>query len=428
MAGILIKGGRVIDPSQEIDKVTDVVVEKGRIEAVTKVGKDARADYKTVIDASGQVVCPGLIDLHVHFREPGEEHKEDITSGVAAAAAGGFTAVACMPNTKPALDDASRVRRLVERGEQERFNVWPIPAVTLGREGKALTEMGELVELGAVGFSDDGSPVWDAHLMRTALEYSKMLGVPIIEHAEDTALTVLGSMHEGKVSAILGLRGMPGIAEDVVVARDIILAEYTGGHVHIAHLSTAASLDLVRQAKKRGVRVSCEVTPHHLTLTDEDVRASGLDTHFKMSPPLRSAEDVEELRKGLTDGTVDFIATDHAPHHLDDKDTTFEDAAFGILGLETALSVVLTDLVEPGIIDLATAIDLMSTRAAETYGIDAGTLHPGSEANITIFDPKAEWTVDPGAFRSKSRNTPWKGRELKGRVTGLFVKGRRFKI
>jgi len=428
VADILIKGGRVIDPSQDMDRVTDVAVKRGRIEALAKVAKSAQADFAVVIDASGMVVCPGLLDLHVHLREPGYEHKETVLTGSRAAAAGGFVGVACMPNTNPPLDDAASVKMILEKAAGAKFNVWPIAAVSLSQEGKALTEMAELVDTGAIGFSDDGNPIDDSHLMRIALEYSRMLGVPIIEHAEDRALTVLGSMHEGQASAILGVGGMPGIAEDVIVARDILIAEYTGGHLHIAHLSTARSLELVRQAKKRGVHVTCEVTPHHLTLTDEDVRTSRLDPNWKMSPPLRSKDDVKALRKGLGDGTVDFIATDHAPHHLDDKDTTFEDAAFGIVGLETALGVIFTELVAPGVIDLPTAIALMSTRAAETFELPMGTLKKGVEANITVFDPEVEWTVEPGAFESKSVNTPWAGRTLKGKATDVIVQGRLYKV
>ena len=428
MADILIKGGRVIDPSQNLDRVTDVVIRRGRIESLTRVAKSARSEFGTVIDASDRIVCPGLIDVHVHLREPGYEHKETVLTGSRAAAAGGFAGVACMPNTDPPIDDAASVKMILEKADEARFNVWPVAAVSSGREGKALTEMAELADTGAIGFSDDGSPVHDSHLMRTALEYSRMLGVPVIEHAEDTALTVLGVMHEGRASAILGVRGMPGIAEDVIVARDILIAEYTGGHLHIAHLSTARSLELVRQAKKRGVHVTCEVTPHHLTLTDEDVRASGLDPNWKMSPPLRSADDVKALRKGLSDGTIDFIATDHAPHHLDDKDTTFEDAAFGIVGLETALGVVLTELVEPGVIDLPATVALMSTRAAAVFGLPAGSLKRGSEANVTVFDPEKTWTVDPETFQSKSVNTPWAGRTLKGRATDVVVRGRRYAL
>ena len=424
MAGILIHGGRVLDPSQDLDRVTDVVIERGRIEALTKVGRGARANFGTVIDATGQVVCPGLIDLHVHLREPGQEQKETILSGTRAAAAGGFTGVACMPNTTPAIDDAAQVRMVLEKAAEAKFNVWPFAAVSPGREGRALTEMAELVEAGAIGFTDDGNAVADSHLMRTALEYAKMLGIPIAQHSEEAALSVKGSMHEGRASAILGVRGIPGIAEDVIVARDLLLAEFTGGHLHIQHISTARSLDLVREAKKRGVNVTCEVTPHHLTLTDEDVRTSGLDTNFKMYPPLRSRKDVRALRRGLKNGAIDFIASDHAPHHADDKDTTFEDAAAGIVGLETTLGVVLTDLVAPGIIDLPEAVALLSTRPAEVFGLPAGSLLPGTEANVTIFDPHLEWTVDPDGFESKSRNTPWAGRVLTGKATHVIVKGR----
>ncbi len=428
MADILIYGGRVIDPAQNIDRKTDVVIRRGRIEKLARVPAGSRSEFGTVIDARGKVVTPGLIDLHVHLREPGQEHKETIATGTRAAAAGGFTGVACMPNTIPALDDASRVRLVIEKAEAVRFPVWPIAAVSVGREGKALVEMAELVECGAVAFSDDGNPVADAHLMRTALEYSRMLEVPIVEHAEEKSLTVLGSMHEGRPAALLGVRGMPGLAEDVIVARDILIAEYTGGHLHIAHLSTARSLALVKEAKKRGVRVTCEVTPHHLTLTDEDVRASGLDTHWKMSPPLRSADDVKALRRGLADGTIDCIATDHAPHHADDKDCTFEEAAFGIVGLETALGVVLNDLVAPGVIDLPQAVALLTSKPAEVFNLPVGTLRKGTEANVTVIDPEEEWTVDPAAFASKGVNTPWAGRTLTGRATDVVVQGRRYPL
>jgi dihydroorotase len=424
VAGILIKGGRVIDPSQEIDRVTDVVIEDGRIGSLTRVPRSGESRFARIVDASGMVVCPGLLDLHVHLREPGQEQKETIRTGTAAAAAGGFVGVACMPNTIPAIDDAGAVQRVIEKAREARFPVWPVAAVSLGREGKQLTEMAELVDEGVIGFSDDGEPVADAHLMRTALEYSRMLGVPIMQHPEEKALTVMGSMHEGRASAIVGLRGIPGIAEDVVVARDLLLAEYTGGHLHVQHVSTARSVELIRQAKKREVHVTCEATPHNLTLTDEDVRASGLDPNFKMYPPLRSAEDVKALRKGIKDGTIDFIASDHAPHHLDDKDCTFEEAAKGIVGLETALGVVITGLVGEGVIDLVGLVGLMSTRPAEVFGLPGGTLKKGSEANVTIFDPQAEWTVDPGKFRTKGRNTPWKGRTLRGRVFAVVVQGR----
>ena len=428
MADILIKGGRVIDPSQDIDRVTDVVIKRGRIESLARVSRSAAQVFATVIDAKSKVVCPGLLDLHVHLREPGYEHKETVLTGSRAAAAGGFTGVACMPNTDPALDNAATVQLILEKAAEAKFTVWPIAAISLGREGKALVEMAELVECGAIGFSDDGDPVKDSHLMRTALEYSRMLGVPIIEHSEDPALTVLGCMHEGEMSALLGVRGMPGIAEDVMVARDILIAEYTGGHLHVAHLSTARSLQLIRDARKRGVHVTCEVTPHHLTMSDEDVKASGLDPNWKMSPPLRTKADVRAMRRGIRDGTIDFIATDHAPHHLDDKDTTFEDAAFGITSLETALGVVITDLVKPGVIDLPQAVALMSTNAAGVFNLEAGTLKRGGEANVTVFDPDLEWTVEADGFKSKSVNSPWVGRTLTGRATDVIVQGRRYRV
>ncbi|MHB9145451.1 MAG: dihydroorotase [Symbiobacteriia bacterium] len=437
-AVLVIRGGRVIDPGTGRDEIADVVVEAGR---VTRIGRDAGGSYAgaagadaagagstggiQVIDARGQVVCPGLIDIHVHLREPGQEYKEDVASGTRAAARGGFTAVAAMPNTKPVTDSRALVefiRAQAERGGAVR--VYPIGSVTKASQGDELAPMGEMILGGAAAFSDDGQPVGKAELMRLALLYAAQFGKVVIDHCEEPSLAEGGVMHRGHVSDHLGLRGIPGAAEDVMVARNIILAAETGAHCHIAHLSTARSLELVRDAKRRGVPITCEVTPHHLTLTEDDLLEHPYDTRFKVNPPLRTADDVATLRQGLADGTVDCIATDHAPHQSDDKETDFAAAAFGMLGLETALGLVLTHLVQPGVITLPRAIELLTTGPARALNLAGGRLAEGAEADITVFDPKATWRVDPNEFASRSRNTPFTGWELTGRATHTIVAGR----
>jgi len=420
MTAILIRGGRVIDPSRHLDGPADVLLEDGKVKAVgAKLAAPAGAE---TLDAGACVVAPGFVDLHVHLREPGREDVETIATGARAAAAGGFTSVCAMPNTDPVTDNQAAVGFIVSQARRAgTARVYPIGAVSLGQKGEQLAEFGELVGAGAVAVSDDGRPVATAHLMRTALEYALTFGIPVIDHCEDLSLSSGGAMHEGLVSTRLGLKGIPRSAEDVIVARDIQLAELTGGHVHLAHCSTAGAVEMIRAAKARGVRVTAEVTPHHLALTD--AACAAYDTHAKMNPPLRESPDVAALRAGLADGTIDCIATDHAPHHYDAKEQEFDNAPFGVVGLETALGVALTELVETKVLDLPALVRRLSTRPAEIAHLPAGTLAPGTAADVVVFDPAASWTVQPARFFSKSRNTPFAGRSLKGVVRWTIVGG-----
>lgn len=419
MSSLLIQGGRVLDPSRDLDAIANVVVEGGRIRYVGP--RSERVDR--VIDARGLVVCPGLIDMHVHFREPGKEQEETIASGAAAAANGGFTSVAAMPNTEPAVDnEASAEFVTLQARRTGKANVFPIGAVTKGRAGKELSEMGQLFRGGAVAFSDDGAPVANADVMRRALQYARMFDRPIINHCEDPDLVKNGVMNEGFVSMVLGLGGMPAIAEEIMVHRDITLARATGGRVHIAHLSSGGSVELVRQAKARGIRVTAEVTPHHLCLTEEKVRA--YDPVYKMNPPLRTAADVEALRQGLRDGTIDAIASDHAPHAAEEKEVEFAAAPFGVIGLETVVPLVVTELVETGVLSLPQAIARLTFGPARILGLTKGTLADGSDADITLLDPGREWTIDVARFQSKSRNCPFHGRRVRGKVVSVLVGGR----
>src|SRR5262245_17359095 len=407
---LLITGARVLDPANGVDAVQDVLVTNGRI---AKLGRALRGPAGTeTVDATGKVVCPGFIDMHVHLREPGHEYKETIASGTLAAAAGGFTAVACMANTFPVNDNRAVTDYILARARVEGLvRVYPIGAVTRNLEGKQLAELAELAEGGCVAFSDDGKCVMNAEIYRRAMEYALPFGTPIISHAEDCHLAHKGAMHEGIVSTELGLPAQPAAAEEVMVARDIVLAELTGAHLHVAHISTAGAVRMVREAKARGVRVTAEVTPHHLTLTDEAVRS--YDPNVKMAPPLRSKRDVEALLEALADGTIDAIATDHAPHALSEKEDEFAEAANGVVGLETAVSVLLDRLVRPGVIDLATLVTRYSVAPARLLNLPGGSLAPGVNADITVLDLDAEWTVATSAVRSLRRNTPfagWKGR------------------
>lgn len=419
MAKILIKGGRVISPAQKLDDTCDVLIEKGKIAAI---GKDLAAQGAEVVDAAGKIVTPGLVDIHVHLRDPGLEYKEDIASGTLSAVTGGFTSIACMPNTKPVNDNQSVTNYILNKVKEEgHCRVFPIASISKGLQGESMTEMGELKGLGVYGVSDDGKPVSNAQLMRRAMEYAKPFGITIVTHAEDLELVGSGVMNEGPVSTELGLKGIPWVAEDAATAREIMLAEFTGAHLHVAHVSTKGSIDLVRQAKKRGVNVTCEATPHHFTLTDEAVR--GYNTNAKMNPPLRSAEDREAVRQGIADGTVDAIATDHAPHHIDEKNVEFNIAMNGIVGLETALPLSL-QLVEDGLIDLPKAVALLTCGPAAALGIPAGQLEEGGVADVTVIDPELEWTVDAQKLVSKSKNTPFDGWKMKGVALCTIVGGK----
>jgi dihydroorotase len=376
-----------------------------------------------VLDCSGLFVSPGFIDVHCHLREPGREDVETVATGARAAAAGGFTAVCAMPNTEPVTDNQAAVGFIIRQGlRAAAARVYPIGAISVGQRGEALAEFGEMVGAGAVAVSDDGKPVVSAHLMRTALEYAQAFDIPVIDHCEEPTLARGGSMNEGMMSARLGLRGIPAEAEEIMVIRDILLARRTRGHVHLAHMSTAGSVELIRWGKERGINVTAEVTPHHLTLTEAAV--GGFDTSAKMNPPLRTEADVEALREALRDGTIDLVATDHAPHHYDAKEREFADAPFGIVGLETALALVVTELVEKGIIDFPTLVDRMSTRPARLFHLSGGSLAEGSIADVTVFDPAREWVVDPSKFLSKGRNTPYAGDRLRGRAVYTIVGGR----
>ena len=419
MAKILIKGGRVINPAQKFDDTCDILIEKDKI---TAIGKGLDAKGAEVIDAAGKIVTPGLIDIHVHLRDPGLEYKEDIVSGTLSAVTGGFTAVACMPNTKPVNDNQSVTTYIMKKAAaQGHCRVFPIASITKGLGGESMTEMGELKELGVCAVSDDGKPVSNPQLMRRAMEYARPFGITIISHAEDLDLVGSGVMNDGPVATELGLKGIPWVAEDAATAREVMLAEFTGAHLHVAHVSTKGSIDIVRQAKKRGVNVTCEAAPHHFTLTDEAVR--GYNTNAKMNPPLRSAEDREAVRRGIADGTVDAIATDHAPHHIDEKNVEFDLAMNGIVGLETALPLTL-QLVEDGLIDLPKAVALLTCGPAAVLDLPLGVLEVGGPADVTVIDPNFEWTVEAQKLVSKSKNTPFDGWKMKGGALWTIVAGK----
>jgi len=416
---LLLEGGRVIDPSQGMDRVTNILLQDGRVAAYDAVA----TGNEDVIDVSGKIVAPGLIDMHVHLREPGREEDETILTGTSAAVAGGFTSIACIPNTEPPLDTQASVEFIQHQAARaDQCNVFVVACVSKNREGKELAELGQLIQAGAVAFSDDGAPVYDAELMRRALEYCAMFDKPILNHAEVRELTQGGVMHEGVVSMVLGLPGMPAVAEDVMTGRDIALADATGGRVHMMHVSSAGSVDLIRRAKGRGVRVTTEVCPHHFTLTDECLKT--FDSNYKMSPPLRSQNHVDACIAGLVDGTIDVICTDHAPHAVEKKMRELDQAPFGIVGLETALGLVVTQLIVPGHLDWSTALAKMTINPARILGIDKGTLRLGADADVTVIDPEVRWTVDPARFRSKSVNTPFAGWKLQGRADLVIVAGR----
>ncbi|MGI9040096.1 MAG: dihydroorotase [Gemmatimonadales bacterium] len=417
---ILVLGGRVVDPSRGTDEVTDLLLAGGKVEAL---GRDlGRPDEAVLVEAAGKVVAPGLIDLHVHLREPGQEDVETVASGAMAAAAGGFSAVCAMPNTDPVTDNQAAIGFIVSQAQRAgKARVYPIGAISLGQNGQQLAEFGELVGAGAVAVSDDGRPVVSSHLMRTALEYARTFGIPVADHCEDPTLAAGGAMHEGLVSTRLGLKGIPAAAEEIMVARDILLAEHTGGHVHLCHISTRGSVELIRRAKEKGLRVTAEACPHHFTLTHE--ACEGYNTNAKMNPPLREPEDREAIRQGLRDGTIDCICTDHAPHHYDAKEREFDDAPNEIIGLETALGLAITELVQPGLLSLNDLVNRMSVMPARIFNLTGGTLAPGAAGDVVVIDPEAAWVVRPEEFYSKSRNTPFAGRELRGRAEVTIVRG-----
>ncbi len=422
MTELLIRNGTIIDPSQSLEAKRELLIRDGR---VAEIAETISADGSEVFDASGLIVAPGFIDLHVHLREPGFEYKETIESGARAAVAGGFTSVCCMPNTKPINDNSSVTSFIVEQARRANLaNVFPIGAITQGSKGEQLAEIGEMKTAGIVAISDDGKPVLDSGIMRRAMEYAADFNLPVVDHCEDCCGASGWAMHEGEYSALMGLKGLPGAAEDLQVARDILLGEMTGAHIHIAHISTARSVDLVRQAKARGLNVTCEVTPHHFVLSDKDVYQSGYNTNFKMAPPLRSQTDVEAILEGLRDGTIDAIATDHAPHHANEKMYEFDKAPNGITGLETAVSLTLDRLVNREVISLARMVELLSCNPAKLFKLDRGTLKVGAVADVTIFDPNKQVTVEAAKSLSKSRNTPFNGCELRGAAVATIVGGK----
>ena len=422
METLLLTNAHIVDPAAGLDTESDILIEEGRIAKIAKHPK-AGAGVKA-LDLKGAVVAPGFFDMHVHFREPGFEHKETIATGCASAAAGGFTGVACMPNTSPAIDDATVVSFIREKGRQALggiVDVHCIGAVTKGREGKLLSPMADLAAAGVVAFSDDGAPVSDAEIMRRALEYSGMFSKTIIQHAEESSMTKGGAMNEGPTATMLGVPAIPPVAEEIMVGRDILLARYVGARYHVAHISTAGTLEQVRAARAGGMKVSCEITPHHFSLTEEAV--DGYDTNTKMNPPLRSRADLEAMKEGLREGIIDVIATDHAPHSIDEKQVEFVNAPFGIVGLETAIGLTVTHLVEPGVISLSRMVELMSVNPRKILGLQAVTVKVGEVANLTIFDTVSEWTVEVLDFRSKSKNSPFNGHRLRGRPLGIINNG-----
>jgi len=419
---LLIANGYVIDPATDVNAGRNVLIEDGRVVDVISRGEPVPEDAK-LIDATGLIVAPGFIDLHVHLREPGQDYKETIVTGASAAVAGGWASICAMPNTDPINDNPAMTRFVIEKGKAAQLaNVFPIGAITKGSAGKELAEMGEMKNAGIVAVSDDGRPVPTPGMMRRALEYANGFDLTVVDHCQDPSLSAGGVMHEGRWSLILGLRGIPAAAEEMDAVRDCVLAKLTGARVHLAHVSTAGAIEAVRRAKESGLNVTCEVAPHHWTLTDEAV--SEYDTNMKMNPPLRSEEHVAAILEGMKDGTIDAIATDHAPHHLDEKALEFDQAPFGITGLETAVGLAF-DLVQRGVIDLERVVEMCATNPAKIFGLkDRGTFKAGAHADATILDPQLEWVFDVSKSKSKSRNTPFHGRTMQGAAVATIVGGR----
>jgi dihydroorotase len=416
---ILIKNGRVIDPASKTDKVLDIYIEGGKI---PKIGKNLKISGAKVLDAKGKIVLPGLIDMHTHLREPGREDVETVLSGSIAAVHGGFTSILCMPNTTPPIDNASTLDFVLEKARHAHCNIYPVAAITKERKGEELAEMAELASLGAVGFSDDGKSVKDSLLMRRAMEYSLMLNLPILSHCEDENLSSGGSMNEGYTSTILGLPGIPKESEEIMVARDLSLAELTGARLHICHVSTRRSVELIREAKKRGVKVTCEVTPHHFTLTEETVKS--FDTNTKVNPPLRTKEDIKAIEKGLKDGTIDVIASDHAPHLSTEKEFEYENAPSGMIGFQTTLPLVMKQLVERKILTLSEAVAKLTLNPAKILNLKKGQIKVGYDADLTIIDPKKQWQFSSEGIKSLSQNSPFIGWNFKGKAICTIVGGK----
>ena len=420
MERLLIKGGRVVDPANKVDEELDLLLAEGK---VAEIGKKLEADGAKVIDATGRTVVPGLIDMHVHLREPGREDEECVETGCLAAAAGGFTAVAAMPNTEPVTDNQAAIGYIIREAIRAGYSrVYPVGSITKGSQGESLAEMGSMIEAGAVAFTDDGHCVASAEVMRKALTYSKIFDVPVIQHCEDSTLVGGGVINEGLTATRLGLPGIPAESEEIIVYRDCALTRLTGARFHVAHISAARSVEIVRRFKAEGVKVTAEVTPHHFTLTDEAV--DGYDTNAKMAPPLRTKADIEALKQGLADGTIDCIACDHAPHHYDEKEAAFADAPNGIIGLETSFPVSYTELVLGGSIDFNTLVRRMSTAPARLLKLPGGSLSQGTQADLTLLDLDVQWTIDKRLFHSKSRNTPFHGRKVTGRAVTTIVGGK----
>ncbi len=420
---LVIKNGHLIDPAASENTGMNLLIEDGRVSSWLRQS-EAIPEGAEEFDASGMLVAPGFIDLHVHLREPGQEHKETIATGCAAAVAGGWTSICPMPNTNPVNDNAAITRYMIEQAERAKLaNVFPIGAITKSSDGSELAEMAEMKAAGAVAVSDDGRPVPTAGMMRRAMQYARDHGLPVVDHCEDRSLSSGGVMHEGRLSLLLGLKGMPALAEDIDAVRDLLLARETGAHIHIAHVSTAGTVEAVRKAKAEGVNVTCEVAPHHFTLTDNAVE--GYDTNTKMAPPLRSKEHLDAVLEGISDGTIDAIATDHAPHHADEKALEYDRAPFGITGLETAIGLACNELVHKGVIGLERLVELCSANPAKIFGLEGrGTLAPGAHADVTIIDPDLEWTYDVRESRSKSKNSPFDGWHFRGAPVATFVAGR----